>query len=258
VLLVVEARDEVGKQRMEGNAEGPEDQRIIFQLSGKQRVLYDALCERDTQLTNEPGKKLADMYLGALRVLADEYNPDRLSLAAHGIRELLEKLARYLNVPTQTAAPPKTLPSLKEKVQHLNEGWKQTMSRSACYADTEATWGGTIDNHLLQFLKQIRNFFTWVENERPSKDQQTLAILRQLDSSILPDAIQKLRVAEWSYYQNYFTEVAHHSIESIHEFHACISALEQFLFERLRPQTFDVSPKAASIRQIIKEGETDA
>jgi hypothetical protein len=243
---------------MEVNAEGQEDLRLIFQLSGKQRVLYDALCERDTQLANETGKKLADMYLGALRALADEHNPDRLSLAAHGIRELMEKLARYLDVPTKTASPLKKPPSLKEKVQRLHDGWKLTMSQSGCYTEVDDGWQGFIDNHLLQFLRQTKNFFAWVENERPSKNQQTLAIMRQLDSTSLPSTILQLRVEEWSYYQNYFTEVAHHSIESLHEFHTCLSALEQFLFERLRPQTFDVSPKAASIRQIIKEGETNA
>ncbi len=106
---------------MEGHAECSEDHQLVFQISGKQRFLYEALSERDTQLANEQGKKLADMYLGALRVLADEHNPDRLPLAAHGIRELLEKLPRYLKVPTQAAAP-KKLPSLKEKVQHLHAG----------------------------------------------------------------------------------------------------------------------------------------
>lgn len=243
---------------MEGNYEGNEEQQLILQLSGKQRVLYEALFERDKKLANETGKKLADMYLGALRVLADEHNPDRLALAAHAMRELMEKLARYLDVPTKAATPLKKPPSLKEKVQQLHDGWKKTISQSTCYATVDAGWQGDIDNHLLQFLRQIRNFFVWVESERPSKNQQTLAMLGQLDSSNLPSTIQQLRVEEWSYYQNYFTEVAHHSIKSIHEFHACISALEQFLFERLRPQTFDVSPKAASIRQIIKEGETDA
>lgn len=49
------------------------------------------------------GKKnqaLATIYQGALSVPADLSHPDRYSLSAHGMRELMEKLPTYLEVPT--------------------------------------------------------------------------------------------------------------------------------------------------------------
>ncbi len=39
------------------------------------------------------------MYLGAILVFGQRGNPDAIALAAHGLRELMEKLARHLNVP---------------------------------------------------------------------------------------------------------------------------------------------------------------
>lgn len=44
------------------------------------------------------------MYLGALQVIVDKSNPDRLPQSAQSLRELMEKLPIYLNVPT-TAHP---------------------------------------------------------------------------------------------------------------------------------------------------------
>ena len=53
-------------------------------LADQQVRLLRALQSKDDSL--------AAMYLGALRVLSDCDNQDRFSLAAHGIRELMEKI----------------------------------------------------------------------------------------------------------------------------------------------------------------------
>jgi len=56
----------------------------LSRLSGSQRTLYEALASKDP--------RLARMYLGALSVLDRQGNPDRLALASHGLRELMEKM----------------------------------------------------------------------------------------------------------------------------------------------------------------------
>ncbi len=62
---------------------------------------------------------LAQMYFGSLRVFADRANPDAIALAAHGIREMMEKLPESLkNVPQR--AP---VGDLAQKVGRLRYCW---------------------------------------------------------------------------------------------------------------------------------------
>ena len=61
-------------------------------LAGQQQALLTALIEKDPHL--------GVMYLGGLHVLRQEGNPDREALAAHAIRELMEKLPQFVDVPT--------------------------------------------------------------------------------------------------------------------------------------------------------------
>lgn len=59
-------------------------------LNGRQRAVEAAL-----------GRKSAELVaycLGALGVIGHEANPDRLAHAAHGLRELMEKFPKYVDV----------------------------------------------------------------------------------------------------------------------------------------------------------------
>jgi hypothetical protein len=59
-------------------------------MSVQQLALYEALGER--------AEELARMYIGALIVLANPDNPDRLPQAAHSLRELMEKIPKYKQI----------------------------------------------------------------------------------------------------------------------------------------------------------------
>ena len=54
------------------------------------------------------------MYLGALMVFDQGGNPDRLALAAHSFRELMEKLPRYIDVPAESSPSSAKLEGLRE------------------------------------------------------------------------------------------------------------------------------------------------
>ena len=155
----------------------------LSQLSGQQRALYKALSEKE--------QSLADMYLGSLMTLQQTGNPDLLALAAHGLRELMEKLPRYLDAPVDTNSP-----SLKGKVQELAQSWSNTLGRSQCYSDPN--WSGNIDRPLLIFLRKAYQFFEWFKAERPTRRQQTANALRELDQlgQSLPAPIEGLRIKE--------------------------------------------------------------
>jgi hypothetical protein len=214
-----------------------------LQLSGQQRALYEALSEKD--------ERLAGMYLGSLLVLRQIENPDLLALAAHGLRELMEKLPRYLDLPV--AAKP---PSLKEKVRSLLQSWGSAARHSQCLLDP--AWSGAIDGPLRKFLKRTQEFFSWFESEHPTRKQQTAKVLRSLDpiNRPLPAPIEQLRIEEWDKCHNYFEGVSHHTILLPPEdFTSWLAVLERFLLDRLRPRTFE---DHTEIDRIISEGEANA
>ena len=228
------------------------------QLTEQQRVLYETLVDMD--------KQLSIIYLGALTVLADEQNPDRLALTAHGFRELVEKLPRYLD------APVKDPPSMKVKVQQVHESWTRGVKNSACYEGNiwtrEVDWSGNIDGPLQRLLKQIGEFFQWFENERPSRKQQTSIILNKLGTRTLPKSLHELQVEAWERCHYYFDAVAHHSNTSLEELEQWVTEFEHILLDhldRLQPRTYkeDLKIKQAleaqeKIRRIIVEGEANA
>jgi hypothetical protein len=65
-------------------------------LSGPQRRFYEALADQDGDL--------AAMYEGAIQVKEIAYIADRFSMAAHNLRELLEKLPIYIGVGTNDSS----------------------------------------------------------------------------------------------------------------------------------------------------------
>ncbi len=59
-------------------------------LNGRQRAVEAALARKSAELVT--------FYVGALSAVAYEANPDRLAQAAHGMRELMEKFPKYVDV----------------------------------------------------------------------------------------------------------------------------------------------------------------
>jgi hypothetical protein len=132
---------------------------------GQQQALYTALIEK------EP--RLAPMYLGSLAVIRQHDNPDRLAFAAHGLRELMEKLPRYFNVPAQTQ------PDIQEKLRMLVQTWDHVVSRSKCHDNGK--WNGPIDDLLRGFLNKIASFFELRKQHILTRKQSAAKLLRALE-----------------------------------------------------------------------------
>lgn len=214
-----------------------------LRLSGEQIALHKELADKNPVL--------ARMYQGALYVLEQSENPDRFALAAHGLRELMEKLPRYLDIPKEANSV-----GMTAKVRDLYKCWCSARKRSSCHHDGK--WSGRIDKGLQTFLKKTQEFFAWLEVDRPSRKQSVAKILRVLDPlrRALPAPIEKLRVDEWDGIHNYFEGVSHHNLPgTVDEFASWLLALERFLLDRLIPRTFEDHEK---IDQIIREGDKNA
>lgn len=241
----------VGRPEMSlrGEAVGGEetiDAQAPLELGGRQRVLAEALSEKDP--------RLAWMYLGALTALEGSGNPDAVAQACHSLRELMEKIPRWY--PDIAVPAPEQLPRMNDKVRALSEKWKRMRARTQCL--NNGTWGGPIDGDLATVLKVADDFFAWLETDRPLRRLRTVEMFRTLDPMQLPlpTRIAELRVDEWSSCRDYLVKVAHHDITATHqEVNAWVYFLEGFLLDLIRPRTFE---KHEGIDTIVKEGEQNA
>lgn len=213
-----------------------------FVLSGRQLSLHSELGKKNLQL--------ASIYIGALHILKHKPNPDRLALAAHGLRELMEKLPRYLEIPIEANDT-----NLMQMARTLADEWRKAKSQSKCHNDT--SWNGGIDNPLRKYLDQSEVFFSKFDNIRPTRKKQAATLIRGLDPQRqnLPLIIENLKVKEWDACRDYFVTVSHHkNSTNQEEMEQWINVLEVFLSDRLVPRTFD---DFSIIAAIIKEGESN-
>lgn len=196
-------------------------------LTALQQALARALRDQD------PGLEV--MYVGALHVLNDTHNPDRFALAAHNLRELMEKLPDYVDVEQQ-----KPNGNLNEKVKALGDDWKRAAQNSNC--KSENGWNGTIDASLKKFLSCVGKFFDWVAESLPKRMDAFRKAISSFDPAMneLPDALSELSVTAWQRMRDFFVSTSHHrKAPSGGEFEKWRNALENFLIDRLAPRTFE-------------------
>jgi len=213
-------------------------------LSGQQRALLQALEQKNSAL--------AVMYHGGLHVLADASNPDRFSLCAHALRELMEKLPEYLDVSTKAQQE-----SLKAKVREVEDSYRGMQQKTACF-NTSANWDGNIDGPLRKFLLCLVRFFDWFATHHPRRREEVHGALIRLDGSgrELPAPLASLNVDAWDQKRGYFQSVAHHRKRGDEEeFSRWLDALVRFLLDRLVPRTFD---DFSEIDALLGEDDTHA
>lgn len=194
----------------------------VVELSGRARQLWEALSDIDEQLGH--------MYLGALDVLQHSANPDRLALAAHGVRELIEKLPRYLDVP----AIENRGPGIREQARSLAAAWERV-------GPSVLDGNGVLTPSGEKMLGKVAEFCEGVASD-PTRKQAKIAAVSRLDLNPLklPPPIQELHVSVWSAIEGFFIGVAHHTkATDDDEIEQYFAALDRFLLDRLRPRTFE-------------------
>jgi hypothetical protein len=193
----------------------------VVELSGRARQLWEALSGRNEQLGH--------MYLGALDVLQHRANPDRLALAAHGIREMLEKLPRYLDIPDSERGVPK----LGDSASRLVGKWQKWRS-------TATDDGGVLTKNGRRLLNEVDRFCESAQ-AGPTKKALAAAALKSIDPHPvdLPTHVRETHASVLVDLDRYFTDVSHHRRTDEQELLQRLAALESFLLDRLRPRTFD-------------------
>jgi hypothetical protein len=190
-------------------------------LTGPRQALLDALHQSDP--------KSAAFYLGALRVLVDQQNPERLFQAAHSIRELLEKapvLAGGLAAPSQRLND--KLGSLRAKFRKLTP-----------HLEEDGTWAPNSEKKVAAVLQELRSVVEWMDANFKQRRDETRILLRALTGPgiLLPSDVEEAEIEEFMELKQYFTELSHHRFSATNEdFHQKLTRAETILLRKLRPE----------------------
>ncbi|MGI0060499.1 MAG: hypothetical protein ACREBJ_12110 [Nitrosotalea sp.] len=204
-----------------------------FKLSNQEKLFYDSLNKMDS--------KFGKWYLGSLMVLADANNPDRLALAAHNLRELMEKLPEHMDAKTKSE-------SLRVKVQNLCAVWNKHVKKIKSGEK----------KIVLTFLQRFEEFLVWFEDSVPKRKEGVSKALKQFEPKglQLPPPLEEMRVIEWNKIWDYFIYTAHHrEKDDLELFLKWKEAFEKFLLDRLSPRTFE---DQADLQALIEKGEANA
>lgn len=172
---------------------------------------------------------MATCYEGALAVL-NYVIPDRLPLAAHALREIMDWLPRYIDLPVVHT-------TLGAKANNLRDEWERLRKKTRCLRDGK--WTGEIDAAVTRFLERADEFFGWMTEQRARKTQQTAKVLQALDPIGLPAPLVEDNASSYLKIRNFFVEVSHHKGCSDEEFTEWVAAFEVFLLDRLVPRTYE-------------------
>jgi hypothetical protein len=211
-------------------------------LDPHQRELEKAL--------NEKSEVAANIYLGAVLLSRQGWNPDRVSLCSHGLRELMNLLPKFIDVPLVKEARQQ----LGQFVDRLVEDWKTVETQGNWPGDPP--WQGSIDDGLRKLLVRTRTVVEAHTNIREGRRIQVKGIIKKQNFSAvpLPSNIEDLKAEEWETYRDYFVKTAHHATTTDEDFNRYLTHFEHLLLGYLKPRTFDTH---AELLTLIEEAQGD-
>jgi hypothetical protein len=216
------------------------DQPGVQPLEGNQRLLYEQLVSRDG------AGDLAAMYRGALAVLADTSNPDRVAQAAHSLRELMEKLPRLDHGDTARG-------SMTTQAKTLGATWLSYRDNAEGALDE---WTGqTVGPALLAVLRAVDTFVSWIERNTLSRAAQAQRVVRHLQvSGYSAPPAEATNAKIWKDLHSNLENISHHRVALTDiELRVRLAQLEEFLLSLWVPET---TKDFAELDEII--GGTDA
>jgi len=192
-------------------------------------LLLEALRERD--------ERFAAIYEGVVHAMATLDLPDRLSLAAHAMRELMERLPLAFDVPIDEKG------KVFERVREVEATWEQAQTKSSCR--TSDGWGGQIDGPLGKLLASVEKLVDERKRSWPSRSEVAVDLMNQLEPALgrRSAPLVKTEADEWDGIRRYFERVSHHHHlfeefeTSTGDFEDRVRRVEGLLLNKLRPPT---------------------
>lgn len=213
----------------------PEARRLSFH----QEELHRALTERDSLV--------AKIYMGALNVMGQLENPDRLALCAHNIREVMDRLARTSDTPITKKGP-----DTNSLIQPIGDAWEKLVQGN-CWPGNPP-WDGKINPALKSFLLQCETHIPKIKESRKKARDQASDIIEShnFHELSLPNEILESRSTEWMTYRKVFVRAAHHDPIEEEQLRHWLTLFEEFLLNLIRPRTFADQKR---IQNLIEEAE---
>jgi len=208
-------------------------------LRPEQNVLLQQLQRRSVML--------ADMYVGGLKVLADETNPTRFQLAAHAFREMIAHCSELVGAPVVYGD------GMKQRLVPVKAAYLATKRMpsvsSGLTADAAAVSVSLID--------ALDEFFEWSASNRAEVRKKTALLLSQLSGAgpALPSDVIEDDITGWLESDGYFKAVAHHGKAADRgEFVGKLYVIENVLLRRMQPRPVS---DLDEIDRLLKEEDSD-
>ena len=217
-----------------------------LRLTPQQQRVLEALKDRETE-----EYPLSQWYLGALYVLHNDQNPDRVAQAAHSLRELLEKLPSVVEGSDVTAS------SDKSKFQHMRSKIHEGISKYK--ANYSNGWENKpIDKHLGETLKTVEKYLE--SNQEPTRRERMQAAVTTIDP-MAKQLDRQIREGKRDEFYNLWKRLegfAHHnSKQDIVKFEKCLDKLEKTVADLLAPITAQNQKEIQTILGNANRSNTD-
>ena len=208
-------------------------------LTATQQGVSSALKSKETD-----EYPLGDWYLGAVYAFRNKYNPDRISQAAHSLRELLEKLPRVVHSSDMYVS---TF-DFQGMRQRIYNRWINDRKRY------DRIW---MDKKIdVQLDKTLRKLDQYLEaNQKPTRREQIQSAIKQIDpmANMLSLEIQVEKLDQFYALWREIESFAHHrSNPDEQRFIECFSAVERTILDLLAPVT---AQNQQEIKAILKKSE---
>ena len=133
---------------------GPVPTDPLSALNGAQSALVRVLQEKD--------ESVAMMYVGAIRARLATDNPDHLAQASHSVRELIDNLPKYFDIPLNR------IERLGDRVNALATKWKKETRVKNKSTEPVSE----------RFTKKLEQFFEWNEQSFPKRREIARTTIR--------------------------------------------------------------------------------
>ena len=212
-------------------------------LTDRQRAVLEALKSKETEKY-----PLSQWYLGALYALEAHNNPDRVSQAAHSLRELIEKL-------------PRVVQEMDVQGQHGFQGMRRSL-KERFSKDKErynGEWKGQeIDGSLDKTLRKADEYFE--RNQQPTRKEQVQRAISKLDpmANQMDGGIRRAKQDNLHQLWRVLEGFTHHNSKpDIHEFRKFLETLEGMIFDLLALITAQDQNEIQSILELSNRSESD-
>ena len=213
-------------------------------LTPQQQAVLDALRTKETE-----EYPLSQWYFGALCVLNNHYNPDRIAQAAHSLRELLEKLPRVVQ---ESDVQIGTI-DFKGMRRGIND---RILKDKKHYP--EGSKGKQINTHLDKTLRKIVDYFEL--NQQPTRGermQQAVATIDPMANSLDGEIRERKRNQLLRLWQSFERFTHHNRNPDLEEFNKCLEELENTIFDLLAPITAQNQEEILTILRHPDRSEND-